>query len=91
MHRANLDIKASKCAVFYDKRSGNNWCKGKHDQKKKITIQNEQIILSKHNEPYKYLGKSISINGEDPCQVKEIISTYKNVVEKMCMSTPINL
>ena len=59
--------------------------------KKKITIQNEQIILSKHNEPYKYLGKSISINGEDPCQVKEIISTYKNVIEKMCMSTPINL
>ena len=79
------------CAVFYDKRSGNNWYKGKHDQKKKITIQNEQITLSKHNEPYKYLGKSISINGEDPCQVKEIISTYKNVVEKMCMSTPINL
>ena len=51
MHRENLDIKASKCAVFYDKRSGNNWYKEKHDQKKKITIQNEQITLSKHNEP----------------------------------------
>ena len=70
----------------------NHWYKIKHDKKQKITIQNKQITVSKCNEPYKYLGKSISINGEDPCQVKEIISTYKDIVVKsMCMATPINL
>ena len=35
MHRANLDIKASKCTVFYERCSGNNWYKGKHDKKTK--------------------------------------------------------
>ena len=92
MHRANLDIKASKRAVFYERHSGNNWYKGKHDKKTKITIQNKQITVSKRTEPCKYLGKSTSINSKDSCQVEEIISTYKAIVEKnMCMSTPINL
>ena len=51
MHRANLDIKASKCTVFYERRSGNNWYKGKHNKKPKMTIQNTQITVSKGNEP----------------------------------------
>ena len=52
MHRSNLDIKASKWAVFYERRSKNNWYKGKHDKKTEITIQNKQITVSKRNEPY---------------------------------------
>ena len=39
----------------------------------------------KRNEPYKYLGKSISMSNEDPCQVDEITSTYKDIVEKICV------
>ena len=79
-----MDIKASKCAVFYERRSGSNWYKGKHDKKTEITIQNKQITVSKRNEPFKYLGKLISVNNENPCQVEEIISTYKDIVEKIC-------
>ena len=36
---------------------------GKQDKKQRI----KQITVSKRNEPYKYVGKSISTNGEDPC------------------------
>ena len=54
-------------------------------KKTKITIQNKQITVSKRNEPYKYLRKSVSINCEDSCQVEEIISTYKDIVEKICV------
>ena len=32
IHRANLDIKASKYTAFYERRSGNNWYKSKHDK-----------------------------------------------------------
>ena len=38
----------------------------------------------KRNESYRYLGKLIAINGDDPKQVNEIISTYKDQVEKIC-------
>ena len=38
----------------------------------------------KRNESYEYLGKLITINGDDPKQVGEIISTYKDQVEKIC-------
>ena len=85
MQRANLDLEAIKMRFFYERCSGNNWYKGKHYKKTKITIQNKQITVSKHYKPYKYLRKSISINGEDQCQVKEIISTYKDIVEKICV------
>ena len=37
----------------------------------------------KRNESYRYLGKLITINGDDPKQVNEIISTYKDQVEKI--------
>ena len=35
MQWANLDVKASKCAVLCDRRSGNNWYTGKNDKKAK--------------------------------------------------------
>ena len=38
MQRANLDVKASKCAVLYSRRLGNNWCTDKNDKKPNIAI-----------------------------------------------------
>ena len=84
MQRANLDVKASKCAVLYGRISGNNWYTGKNDKKPNIVVQNKNIKVLKRNESYKYLGKLITINGDDPKQVSEIISTYKDQVEKIC-------
>ena len=54
MQAANLDVKTSKC-TFYERCSGNNCYSSKHDKKPKI----KQITVSKRNEAYKYLGKSI--------------------------------
>ena len=38
MAEANLEVKDSKCAVFYDSRSDNNWYKVKNDKKPKVNI-----------------------------------------------------
>ena len=70
---------------FYERRSGNNWYRSKHDKKSKI----KQISVSKRNDVYKYLGKSISIKVEDLCQVEEMISTCKDIVEKICVCQPL--
>ena len=47
MQRANLDVKASKCAVLYGRRSGNNWYTGKNDKKPNIAVQNKKIRVLK--------------------------------------------
>ena len=50
MQRANLDVKASKSAVLYGRRSGNNWYTGKNDKKPNIGAQNKNIKVLKSNE-----------------------------------------
>ena len=47
MQRANLDLKASKCAVLYGRRSLNNWYTGKNDKKPNIVAQNKSIKVLK--------------------------------------------
>jgi len=84
MLRANLDVKASKCAVLYGRRSGNNWYTGKRDKKPNVVVQNKNIKVLKRDDSYEYLGKLITINGDDSKQVDEIIDTYKEQVEKVC-------
>ena len=84
MQRANLDVKASNCAVLNGRRSGSNWYTSKNDKKPNIVVQNKNIKVLKRNESYVYLGKLITINDDDPKQVSEIISTYKDQVEKIC-------
>ena len=83
MERSGLDAKARKCAVFYERRSGNNWYKGKNDRLPVIKIQNKILPVLKRNEPYKYLGKSMTIAGEDPKQVEDFITTYIELVDKI--------
>ena len=84
MQSANLDVKASKCAVLYGRRSGNNWYTGKNDKKSNIVVQNKNTKVLKRKDSYQYLGELIAINGDDPKQVSEIIPTYKDQVEKIC-------
>ena len=86
MQRVNLDVKASICTVLYGRRSGNNWYTGKNDKKPNIALKKKNIKVSKRIETYEYLGKLITINSDDPKQVSEIISTYKNQVAKNSQS-----
>ena len=62
---AGLKVKGPKCALFYERRSGNNWYKGKNDRQPVIEIQGEKIETYKRLKAYKYLGTSLSIRGED--------------------------
>ena len=36
---SGLEVKVSKCALFYERRSGNNWYRGKNDKLPEINIQ----------------------------------------------------
>ena len=65
MQEAGLDIKVTKCACFYGRRSGNNWYTGKRDIVPVVTIQANPLRTYLRKEPYKYLGKSLSLLGED--------------------------
>ena len=58
---SGLEVKTSKCAVFSDRRSGNNWYKGRDDKIPDVRIQLKLIPVYKRNECYKYLGKSLSL------------------------------
>ena len=92
MIQAELDIKISKCSVLYGRRSGNNWYKGKADSTPQFSIQNKTIPNSKRNEAYMYLGKSVSIEGEDINQINEFCVIYKSNVDKICTCTlPLSL
>lgn len=43
INQAGLEVKPSKCAVLYSRRSGNNWYKGKSDRKPVITVQDQRL------------------------------------------------
>ena len=83
MQRAKLDVKALKCAVLHDRRSGNNWYTTKNDKKPNIVVQNKKVL--KRNESYEYSGKLITINGDNPKQVSEISPshTYRFIMNEI--------
>ena len=83
MKIAGLEVKPSKCAVMYARRSGNNWYKGKADKKPTVSIQGNAIEVYPRDKSYKYLGKSLSLSGEDAVQVYEVIESYKDLLEKI--------
>ena len=44
MELACLEVKPSKCAVLYARRSGNNFYKGNGDKLPKLTVQYHKLI-----------------------------------------------
>ena len=73
MNQSGLLVKIRKCALFYERRSGNNWYRGKGDKLPKIKVQNQVMPVFKRKEVYKYLGKDICVDGENPNEIKDII------------------
>ena len=62
MECAGLEVKPIKCAVYYARRSGNNWYTGKKDQVPNICIQGNQLPLYTRSTPCKYLGTSLTLS-----------------------------
>ena len=92
MNEAGMEIKVSKCNVLYGRRSGNNWYTGRGDIPPEFILQGKIIPLKRRDEPYLYLGKSLSIEGEDIIQVNEFCEEYKTLVSKICLCTlPLSL
>ena len=83
MKDAGLDVKVTKCTCFYGRRSGINWYTGKRDVVQAVSIQGNALTTHQRKEPYKYLGKSLSLFGEDEEQIAEFISEYKILVGKI--------
>ena len=61
MYSSGLDVKLSKCAVLYTRRSGNNWYNGKRKVKPNIYVQGNCLESCDWNVTYKYLGKSLAL------------------------------
>ena len=74
MYSSGLDVKPSKFAILYARRSGNNWYKGKREVKPNIYIQGNCLENCHRNVTYKYLGKLLVI---------EMIDTYSDLVHKI--------
>ena len=85
--QSGLEVKPEKCAVLYARRSGNNWYKGKNDVTPSITVQGNVLEKYGRSYSYKYLGKSLSLSGEDSAQVKKITETYLDSVKKISDSS----
>ena len=83
MAQVGLEVKPEKCAVLYARRSRNNWYKGKSDRKPKVKVQSHELAVCGRNRPYKYLGKSLSLSGEDPKQVNQMLENYKELLDKI--------
>ena len=85
--QSGLKVKPEKFAVLYARRSGNNWYKGKNDVTPFITVQGNVLETFDRNYSYQYLGKSLSLSGEDSAQVEEFIERYLNFVKKISDSS----
>ena len=59
----------------------------KNDVTPVITVQGNVLETHDRNYSYKYLGKSLSLSGEDSAQVEEFIKTYLDLVKKISDSS----
>ena len=92
MDEAGMEAKVSKCNTLYGRRSGNNWYTGRGDTPPEFILQGKVIPLNRRNEPYPYLGKSLSIEGECAIQINEFCEKYKTLIDKICLcSLPLSL
>ena len=85
-------VKPSKSAVLYSRRSGNNWYRVKTGEVPNIEIQENKIPVLSKEKSYKYLGKSVSLVGEDYNQINEMVKEYTELIDKIKVSKlPVNL
>ena len=48
-----------------------------------VEIKSNRLPVYQRDKPYKYLGKSMSIVGEDAKQITDVVDTYKDLVTKI--------
>ncbi len=79
---SGLEIKDTKCAVLYERRSGGNrWCRSKSDKCPVFTVTTKSIQVYSLHETYAYLGHKINIAGEWKEQVNIILSEFTSKLD----------
>jgi hypothetical protein len=74
---SGLEIKQSKCAVLYQRRSGGNrWYKSKTDRDPEFSINSEPIRVYDLHETYTYLGHKFNVAGEWKKQVEYMVTEF---------------
>ena len=76
-----LCIRPDKCTILYERRSGNRWYKAKGDKPPDIKINGEAIKVNSRHEPFTYLGKPLTVAGEDENQVPNMLRDYSEILE----------
>ncbi len=83
---SGLEIKDTKCAALYERRSGGNrWYRSKSDKCLVFTVATKPIQVYSLHVTYAYLGHKMNIAGEWKEQINIILSefTYKlNLIDK---------
>ena len=74
----NLIIRSDKCGLFYERRSANRWYKAKMNSNPSASFNGDQVQLHGRHEPYRYLGKPLTVAREYENHVDDF---FENCVE----------
>ena len=77
---SGLSVRSDKCAVFYERRSGNRWYKAKSDSLPEIEFNNEKMPVLKRKETFVYLGKPLTVAGETEEELIEMLNDYRDLL-----------
>ena len=80
---AQLDVKASKSALLYERRSGNNWYSRGNQDQTQINLQGNQIEKYPRIKSYQYLGYFINMLGDWSQQIHDIMTKFKQLLKKL--------
>ena len=80
------NVRSDKCALFYERRSGNRWFKAKKDVPPSTEFNDELVPVLQHHERFAYLGKPLIVTREFEEHSKEIIEEYSNLLHLISIS-----
>ena len=88
---SGLQVKHSKCAVFYERRSGGSrWYRSKTDQPPSFHILDQPIRVYSRHETYNYLGHKFNIAGEWNQQVNDMAHQFMTRLD-LIDTTPLHV
>ena len=77
---SGLSVRLDKCAVFYERRSGNKWYKDKLDSLPKIEFNNVKVPVLKRKETFVYLEKPLTVSGGTEQELIEMLNDYQDLL-----------
>ena len=82
----NLMVRSDKWGLFYERRSANRWYKTKKDVQPSVSFNGEEVKVHERHEPSIYLGKPLTVAGEDENDVEEIFDKYVELLDNIATS-----